>query len=203
LAIATHSSDRAKAAFVLARFRGPSWLPALLTASVLLAIPATALGDIYKWTDEQGRVNISNIPPPDTGKAKDVELVLKEPKTAAVKQHLATPTEQALLARIESLERQLQSRQYATQAPPAPPSYESYYPPAPPPPSYYAGPYPSYYPNYYPSYYAGYYPAYSYPIVSSYVAYPARIHMTRPLFVAPRGGFSHAGGGHGGHRGRR
>jgi hypothetical protein len=188
--IAAHLSDRPKAAAAFA----------LLSAAIALVIPATARADIFKWTDEQGKVNISNVPPPAAAKAKDVELVLKESRPAALAQHLATPTEQALLARIEGLEHQLQSRQYMTQPPvaPAPSPYAAYSPPAPPPPpsmDYYNGPYPGSYPAYYPSY--------SYPIASSYVVYPARTYATRPAFAAPRGGFSHTGGGHGGHRGRR
>ena len=169
-----------------------------------LLVPATARGDIYKWTDEQGRVNISNVPPPASGQAKDIEVVLKESRAAPIAQHVATPTERALLARIEALERQLQSRQTAAQLPPQT-TGPAYYPSAPPPPppsqGYYASAYASSYPRYYPSY--------SYPVASSYVVYPARTYVSRPafvsrpVFVAPRGSFAHSGGGHGGHRGRR
>jgi hypothetical protein len=190
--IAPRTAGRSKPA---ARFRARVCWFALMPALISLAVPATARADIYKWTDAQGRTNFSNIPPAETGKAKNVEIVLKETRPTPIAPHVATPTEQALLARIESLERELRSRQYAAQAPAAPPSmpYGSYYPPAPPPPpaaSYYGGGYPSY-PSYYPSYY--------YPVATSYVVYPARAYYPSPAYVVPRGGFSHGGG----HRARR
>jgi uncharacterized membrane protein YgcG len=218
LVITSHMSDASRAAAVFVHIRSPFWLFALLPALILLVIPATAWGDIFKWTDEQGRINISNIPPPEATKAKNVEVVLKETKP--------TPIEQALLARIESLERQQQARQYTTQAPAVPPPtpYGSYYPPTPPPPpSYYDSGYDTGYDSgyytsgYYPSY-PSYYPTYYYPVTSSYAVYPARAYRAGPAFAASRGGsfrggggFSHGGGGSfrgggghgGGHGGRR
>ena len=218
MVITSHMSHTSKAAIELPR--SAFWLLALLLILIFLIIPATAWGDIYKWTDEQGRINISNVPPPSAGKARNVEIVLKEVK----------PTEQELLARIERLERQQQARQYPAQAPGAPPPtpYGSYYPPTPPPPpppNYYDSGYDAGYDSgyyssgYYPSY-PSYYPTYSYPVVPaySYAAYPRRAFISRPVFAAPRGGafrggggFSHGGGGSfrgggghgGGHGGRR
>jgi hypothetical protein len=190
LVITSHMLDTSKAAVVFAHFRSPFWLFALLLALISLVVPATAWSDIYKWTDEQGKTNFSNVPPTKPGKVKSVEIVLKEARPTP-------PTEQALLARIESLERQLQVRQYTTQAPAVPPPtpYGGYYPPTPPPPpppNYYDSGYgSSYYPSYYPSYYT---PSYS------YAAYPARAFIGRPVFAAPRGGSFRGGGGH---RGRR
>ena len=205
MVITSHMSDTSKVAAVFAHFRSPFRLLAVLPAFISLVIPATAWGDIYKWTDEQGRINISNIPPTKSGKVKNVEIVLKEARPTSIPEHMATPTEQALLARIESLERQLRAQQYAAQAPAVPPPmpYGSYYPstsppppPPPPPPNYYdsgygSSGYYSNYPSYYPSYY---YPSYSYAV------YPARTFIGRPVFAAPRGGSFHGGGGH---RGRR
>ena len=196
MVITSHGSDKSKAAGT-ARLRAAFRLWALLPASISLVIPATALGDIFKWTDEQGRVNISNVPPPTSGKAKDVELVLKESRPATVPQHVATRTEQALLARIEGLERQLQARQYA---PPAPlpatmaprSSNVSDYPPPPPSSSYYS--------SGYAGSYTTYYPRYTYPVVTSYVAYPARTYIAQPAFVRSSSGHVHTGGAH---RGRR
>jgi hypothetical protein len=196
--MATHISDRSKEAADFARVPGTLRLLAMLPALLLAAVSAPAWGDIFKWTDEQGRINLSNVPPPASGKAKNIEIVLKEAKPASLTQHVATPTEQALLERIESLERQLQTRQYAPQAPAVPPAtpYAGYYPPTPPPP-----PSSGYYASSYPGSYPGYYPAYTYPVASSYVVYPARTYLTQPVYLAPHGGFSHHGGG--GHRGRR
>lgn len=205
---ASHMSDTSNPAAVFAQVRGPFWLFALLPALISLVVPATARGDIFKWTDEQGRTHLSNVPPPESPKVENLELVLKEARPTSVPQHVATPTEQALLARIEALERQLQARQYAPPAAavPAPTPYGSYYPltpPPPPPPSiYYGSGYASSYPGYYASSYPSYYPTYYYPVARSYsyVIYPARTFVSRPVFTAPRGGVSHRGGGH---RGRR
>lgn len=57
MVITSHMSDASKAAAMLSR--NPHWLLALLPA-MLLVIPATAWGDIYKWTDEQGRTYYSD-----------------------------------------------------------------------------------------------------------------------------------------------
>ncbi len=189
-------SDTSTAA--IAHYRSPFWLFALLPALISLVTPATAWGDIFKWTDEQGSTNFSNVPPTKSGKVKNFEIVMKETRPASIPEHVAAPTEQALLERIEGLERQLQTRQFTTQPPAVPPPtpYGGYYPSTPPPPSssyYDSGNY-SGYPSYYPSYY--------YPVARSYsyAVYPARAFIGRPVFVAPRSGFSHGGGGH---RGRR
>jgi hypothetical protein len=197
MAVASHISNGAKAVAMFARFRRPFRLLALLLALTALVVPVAARGDIYKWTDAQGRTNFSNVPPTEPGKAKNVELVLKEARPAPIQQHVATPTEQALLARIENLERQLRDRQYATPAPAvlAPTPYASYSPPPPPPSTSYSSSGYSSYP--------GYYPSYTYPVATSYVVYPARAYYPQPVYVVPRGGFVHGGGGHGGHRGRR
>lgn len=194
MAFASHLSDTPKAAALFAQLRSPYWLFALLPAFASLVAPATAWGDIYKWTDEKGGTYYSDSPPPTSGKVKDVEVLEREIKP--------TSTEQALLARIQNLERQLQAPQYAAQAPAAQPPmpYGGYSPSMPPPPSnYYDSGYNS---GYDPGYFPGYYPGYSYPVVPaySYVVYPRRTFFPRPAFIAPRSGFAHAGGGH---RGRR
>ena len=175
------------------------WLTAFFPALISLVVPANARGDIYKWTDEQGGTYYSDLPPPASGEAKNVEVVVKETKPTA--------REQALLARIENLERLQQARQYAAPAP-----YDNYTTPAPPPPpvpnyydaGYVSGTYSGYYPGYYPNYYYPVVPAYS------YVVYPRRTVISRPLYAAPRGGSihgstsfragtpSHVGGSHGG-----
>lgn len=183
-----------------------SALSVLLPVLLSLALPAIAWADIYKWTDESGGTVYSNARPGKSARAKDVEVVLEEPKSTPKStsnpERAAPRTEQALLARIESLERQLDARQYAAQAPQAPPPmvYSGYSPPAPPPSSYYTGGYD------WGSNYPGYYPAYSYyPFASSYLVYPRRVFAGRPIHAAPHGGSFHGRGGHagGGHSGRR
>jgi Domain of unknown function (DUF4124) len=198
LTITSHMSDTSTAA--IAHRRSPFCLFALLPALMSLVTPATARGDIFKWTDEQGITNFSNVPPAKSGKVKNIEIVVKETRPAPSPEHAATPTEQALLERIEGLERRLQSRQIATQPPAvSPPTpYGGYYPSTPPPPS----PSSSYYDNGNYGSYPSYYPSYYYPVAPSYsyAVYPARTFISRPVFAAPRGGSTHGGGGH---RGRR
>ena len=193
-------SETSKAAAGFAHVGGQLWLFALLPTLISLVVPATAWGDIYKWTDEHGSTNFSNVPPIKSSKVKNVKIVVEETKPTSIPDHVATPTEQALLTRIESLERQLQARQYAAQVPAVRPpmTYSGYYPSTPPPPL----PPPSYYSSgYYDSWnYPSYYPTYYLPVASSYLVYPARTFVTRPIFMAPRGGSFHGGGGHRGMR---
>lgn len=194
MALASHISAKSKPEGPAVKHGGPLW--ALLLGLVSLLVPATVWGDIYKWTDENGRTNFSNILPTKSGKASNVELVVKEAKPTAIPDHRATPTEQALLARIENLERQLQAQQIAAPAAPPPAPIGGYYSPPPPPPqpAYYDS---GYYSSYYPAYYPAYYPSYNYPIVSSYFyAYPRRVFVGRPVFAVPRSGTFHGGGGH-------
>jgi hypothetical protein len=152
----------------------------LLLRSVFLPVvlwflvSASAWGDIYKWTDTQGNTVISNILPVNPKQAANVEKVLKEPNPvpqspAGAANRVATPTEQMLLDRIDSLERRLQAKSYTS--PPQvtyPSDYGSYYLPPPPPASDY---------NY------GYspMPLYSYPV------YPVRTFVTRPAFAHAQG----------------
>ena len=157
-------------------------LPALLA----LLTPGTAWCDVYKWTDERGNIVISNIRPADPDKVRKFELVLKEraAQTPPPSQPVAARTEQLLMDRVESLERELRARQYPPQVPSAT-DYGSYYPAQPPPPPP-------------PGYYSGYDPNYYYPAAPlySYAVYPARTVVTRPRAVynhssAIRGGSIH------------
>ena len=163
-------------------------LPVLLA----LLLPIIAGADIYQWTDEHGGTVISNVLPENPRQAKNVERVVKESPAAARAARTTTPTEQALLDRIESLERRLQARQYPPSAPvDYYPADRGYYPP--PPPS-------GYYSNYAP----GYYPSYPYPLVTSvpvysYAVYP-RTFAARPAVMGAHRGSFHGGTGH---RGRR
>jgi hypothetical protein len=171
----------------VAQLRGP--LFALLPAIISLVVPATAWADIYKWTDEKGGITYSDSPPPAPAKVRNLEVVEKETNKP-------TPTEQALLARIQNLERQLQAPKYAAQAPPAQPPapYGGYSPSMPPPSNYYDNRYDgSYDSGYYPAYYPGY--PYAVPVYS-YAVRPRRTFFVRPGFAAPGGRFAHAGGGH-------
>jgi hypothetical protein len=208
--ITSHISGTSKAAVLVEHFRSSFCFFALLPALISLVVPAAAWGDVYKWTDAKGITVFSDILPKTGEKVKNFEVVAKaaRPETKAQAQAV-TPAEQAVLARVEMLERQLQAQQYAAAAPAVSPptTYSNYYPPAPPPPppssSYYDS---GYYGSGYDSgYYPSYYPSYTYPVVRSYsyAAYPARTFISRPVFAAPRGGLFHGGGGHvgGGFRG--
>ncbi len=170
------------------------WLPWLVLGVAVFALPPAARADIYKWTDAEGRTVVSNLPPDAASRARNVEVLAKDVQAAvklsapAKSTPARTATEQALLDRIDALERELQAQRYQP-PPPAPVAYTSYYspPPAPAPMPYYG----SYYPA--PSYY---YPAVPY--------YSAVIYPTRPMYVRPAirpaHGFGFRGGGH---RGRR
>jgi len=150
-----------------------------LVVCVLLALViAPACADIYRWTDENGRTVISDLPPPEPNKAKNFKTVLKESAPAApVAAPARGPTlvEQELRLRLERLERELQARQYVVQAPPPPPPSDVYYRSA--------------YPNYY------------YPVRSpSYVVYPIAAYVTSAAFARSRSHSTHVGGGHQGRR---
>jgi hypothetical protein len=189
------------------RFRSTSRLFALIPVLLSFAVPASAWADIYKWIDENGSINFSNVPPPPGVKSKNVAIVAKEsPSAAPIPEHVATPTEQALLARIKEVERQLQAAKTAAATPPpvprpqVPPGYSPTIQPPPvysaPPPDYYADSNDS---GYYPGYYPGYAPAYYYAAVPAYAVYARRAYYARPAFGGAHGGSFH-GGGHGGRR---
>jgi len=176
------------AAAWFARIGGYSRALAPLPVFVLLLLPAVALGDIYKWTDERGITVISNVQPASTAKVSGMELLAVEVRAAAPAPGVPSPaaptrTEQALQARVENLERQLQVQQ--AQGVPQPNYAEDYYPaplPPPPDPNYYGSYDPNYYGSYDPFYSSGYYP-YAVPIAYSYIAAPARHGLHRPGFV--------------------
>jgi hypothetical protein len=210
-----HASNIANTAAVCGHVRGVFRLFVVLCPLLSLVTPAAAWGDIYKWTDERGSTNFSNLPPPNAAKAKNVEIVAKETSPAPIPEHVATATEQALLARIKDVERQLQAAKIAAQTPPPRPPAPAggYYPAmqAPPPgysvpPPVYSAPPADYYDNTYDSgYYPSYTPTYYYPVVPAYpfAVYPRRAYFARPGFAGSRGGSfggSFRGGGHGGRR---
>jgi hypothetical protein len=212
--ITSHMMGRSRAEGLELEFRSLFQFFALLIAYISLVVPTAAWGDVYKWTDEKGVTVFTDVLPKPGEKVKNFEVVAKARPETKVPAQAVTPAEQALRARVDTLERQLQARQYAAQAPapPPPPTSSTYYPPAPQPPP----PAPTYYDSgYYDSgydsgYYPSYYPSYGYPIVAAY-SYPARTYISRPVSVAPHGGSSHGGGGFhgggghsgGGHGGRR
>jgi hypothetical protein len=177
-------------------FPGPSfsatnivstWFYALLPALLSVLIPATAWGDIYKWTDERGETVISDVLPANLKKVKDFEVLVREtPRTQAQRD---AANEKMLLDRIERLERQVQAQRYAPPAPaaPPPPAY-SYYSPE------YAAPPPPPQPDYFGSYFPSFYPAYS------LIVAPSRGFARPRGFGFNRGGFSRGGMSH---RGRR
>jgi len=184
-----------------ARIRGVSRGLALLPLCLTLLAPASVRGDIYKWTDEQGNTVISNVRPASTSKVSDVELLATAARPAtpapmAAPAQAPTRTEQALEARIENLERQLQAQQtfeaqqalqaqqaYQAQQAPMDPqaSYSGGDIPIPPPPPSDPGYYSGYDPGYYPGYLPGYYNPW--PPTSFIVVAPARRFVHRPGFV--------------------
>ena len=175
----------------LARIFGVSRVLALVPISVALLAPATARGDIYKWTDERGNMVISNVQPVKSSSVSDVELLATSTRPTtqsplAPPPQAATPTEQALEARIENLERQLQSQQQYAQQPQVDPqsSYSGGYYPPPPDSGYYSGYNTGDYPDYYPSYY------YPWPSSYTFIVTPAKRFAHRPVFVNHRRAFA-------------
>jgi hypothetical protein len=162
-------------------------LLALLPICLSLFAPASVRADIYKWTDERGNTVVSNLQPVDPSMVSGVELIATAVKPSAQypappSQQAGTPTEQALAARIEDLERQVQAQQYAQQQQGDPNAdYSGGYYPAPPPPD--PGYYGSYDPGYYGGYDSGFYPSDYYP----YYPWP----LSYSVIVAPASRFGH------------
>jgi hypothetical protein len=102
----------------------------------LLAVTAAMLplahADIYTWADASGRVNVSNISPPEGVRVISVAHVSPEAAAArdnAVREAARRADTQALEARV----RQLEEEAEAAKRPPAP---QVVYPPIPAPPPY-------------------------------------------------------------------
>ena len=92
--------------------------PLLLSGLAALLAASVAHADIYRWTDRNGDVVYSNIPPPDEQTARNLTLVTKATTTPV--QPPPGPTQQELLARIQSLEQQVQAQSLAPVAVAAP-----------------------------------------------------------------------------------
>jgi hypothetical protein len=187
MALASHLPGLWNVDAWFARIYGCSRVLVLLPIGLTLLAPATVLGDIYKWTDERGNTVVSNLQPVNPSMVSGVELVATVAKPAAQypvapSQRAGTRTEQALEARIEDLERQVQAQQYTQQPQVDPQSgYSGGDYPAPPPPP----PDPNYYSGYDPGYDSGYYPSYynPWPLSYSFIVAPARPFVRRPVFV--------------------
>jgi hypothetical protein len=119
----------------------------VLMALAGVALSPVARADIYTWTDANGRVNISNLAPPDGVKVTSV--VRETPKPVLPMQFAATaapqPDVQVLNDRVRQLELEVELAR--RQAPAAAPTIIYANAPAPQPPAQYSyGPDPA--PNY-------------------------------------------------------
>ena len=178
------------------RAHGVSRLLAAASVLVFAGVPTVALGEVYKWLDERGKTVFSDVPPAKVDPAQKLELVAKDSRLSTYPPVPGpTPTERALLSRIEKLERQLQARQTtaASAVYTLPGPYGNAYPTT-----------PSIVPS---DYYADYPRTYAYPVSRPrVVVYPVATYVSRPVVVAPRVVEHPRGGGHhraGGHRERR
>jgi len=135
----------------------------------LAAAPAAA--DLYRWVDAQGVVNYSNVPPPQSVKAK--RIAETEPTVSVIPpredraERLQAAREAALLRRIEQLEEELA----ALRSTPAPTVVYTYPVPAA------AVTYPTSY-------------VYPYPVYARPFGKPGRVHGFKPRhrgFGAHRG----------------
>ena len=105
-----------------------------LLRAALLAVTAATLppahADIYTWADASGRVNVSNISPPDGVRVISVAHV--SPEAAAARDHAAREAaRRADTLALEARVRQLEEEVEAAKRPPAP---QVVYPPIPAPP---------------------------------------------------------------------
>jgi Domain of unknown function (DUF4124) len=182
--IASHLSVRSTVASVTGRIRGRLRLCVLFACAMAMGCTSVVWADIYRWTDKDGNVNYSDVAPPKEQHIKDVVVVTRTSRQPA---QPAAPTQQELLARIQSLEQQMQAQQNGAPSP----FYPAYYaPPAPSPPPYYQSPpvqHVTYYDGGYDSgaYDNTYYPPYMYSVMPVYVISSVRAHARRSAF-APR-----------------
>ena len=87
----------------------------------LAAVPAWA--EVYKWVDDSGTVNYSNLPPANPAVAKKTQLVpdkvsVISPDPAVVRAMQAgqSTRDRALAEKVDRLERQLDAERHARQA---------------------------------------------------------------------------------------
>jgi len=121
---------------------------AFAVAALAAALAAPARADIFTWTDASGRVNISNVEPPQDAHARRIAQTPAQKKESEAARAAAQTSEmEALKARVAELESQVD---LAQQQASAPPPYPLAAPPAPrvivvtppaPPPVAYAQPY--------------------------------------------------------------
>ena len=71
--------------FTTPRFN-PSLCAALIVGGIALCFAAASGAQIYKWTDEKGRVTYSGTPPPGNAKAEPIQLRGVETYTAGPSQ---------------------------------------------------------------------------------------------------------------------
>src|SRR5258706_10904081 len=198
--MASHLSVSAVVALIFGRARGVFRLCALFFCVMAMGATAAARADIYKWTDKDGILHYSDVAPTKEQQAKDVVVSTRSSNKPP---QPPGPSQQELLARIQSLELQLQAQRYDS---PQPASYPTYYaPPAPPPAPYYPSQ-----PVQAMTYYdAGYSNAFDNsffsPFLSAgppfYVVSSIRTHGSRFGFGARAPGHGSFHGGHGGWRG--
>ena len=101
--------------------------------AALVALAASlALADVYTWKDPSGRLNVSNLPPPDGVRVDSVvheDPPKPSPSAAAAADAARTADVQALSARVAQLQDDLERAQ---QQPAFPPVVYRPAPPAPP-----------------------------------------------------------------------
>jgi hypothetical protein len=116
-------------------------LPAMLIGACGLPV---AHADIYTWTDESGRINISNLTPPDGARVtkvmrenKAVTAALDTAREAAVRESLREAEVRALAERVRQLQNEVEAakrtvpQQVEYRVPPAPQIIQYFPPPEP------------------------------------------------------------------------
>lgn len=177
----------------------------LALLALLAAGPVPAAGDIYKWTDAQGRTVVSDVPPMDPARVSGMKLLASGSRAAQPAQAADAPREtqmeaeaaadaraaeaarrqEELETRIAELERQLQAQQAEPQPPPAPIDEPGAYYPAPPAPEavQYGGPVAVYSQTYYSTVYVPP-PAFAVVVARPWPVPRASLPTRRPASVA-------------------
>lgn len=105
-----------------------SWLTSL--AALCICVPPIAQADIYTWTDATGRLNVSNVAPPEGVRVAHVTReAAPKSQSAAARETTREIEVRALADRIKQLEQEVDAAKSASSALPAPPPVAAAPPP--------------------------------------------------------------------------
>jgi hypothetical protein len=159
-------------------------LVAPLACTFALLAPLAAEAELYRWVDDRGVVNYSNIRPEGVKKVAQLEKDSRVTTVPGVSADEAARLRQRELeARIERLERELDEARARSAVAPAAypyPAYDPWYA------AYPAYAYPAYSAVFYGAYYPAYFRGYGYRFAGR-PAFPPRVHPVGPSRVHAAG----------------